>query len=71
MTLAGIGLVIGLAGAFAGGRVLASLLFQVQPSDPMTHIGVAVLLGAVALLASYVAARRACKIDPMAALRQE
>ena len=71
LILAALGLTIGLAAAVAGGRLLASLLFQVQPSDPAILIVVAVLLGVVALLASYVPARRACKIDPMVALRQE
>jgi putative ABC transport system permease protein len=71
LILAGLGLIIGLAAAAAGARMLASLLFQVQPGDPTIYIAVAVLLGVVALIASYVPARRACKIDPLAALRQE
>jgi hypothetical protein len=71
LILAGLGLIIGLAAASAGARMLASLLFQVQPGDPVILIAVAVLLGVVALIASYVPARRAGKIDPMVALRQE
>jgi predicted permease len=71
LILAGLGLIIGLAVAAAGARMLVSLLFQVQPSDPAIHIAVAVLVGLVALIASYVPARRACKIDPVVALRQE
>ena len=71
LTLTGLGLMIGLAAAAAGSRLFASLLFQVQPGDPGVHLAVAALLGVVTLIASYVPARRACKIDPVAALRQE
>jgi putative ABC transport system permease protein len=51
--------------------MLTTMLFQVQPNDPLVYLAVAVLLGWVALVASYVPARRASKIDPLAALRQE
>jgi putative ABC transport system permease protein len=71
LTLAGIGLALGLAAAFASTRLLTSMLFQVKPNDPLVYVVVAVLLGAVALLASYIPARRASKIDPMTALRCE
>jgi ABC-type antimicrobial peptide transport system permease subunit len=71
LTLAGIGLALGLAAAVAGARLLTSILFQVQPNDPLVYLGVAVLLGLITLVASYVPARRASRIDPLAALRQE
>lgn len=71
MTLAGIGLVLGLAGAIAASRLLSSLLFEVKPGDPLTYVGVAVLLGLVALAATYLPARRAARVDPLVALRIE
>ena len=71
MTLATVGLGIGLIGALAGTRVLSSLLFDTTPLDPAPFIGVAVLLALVALLACYIPARRATKVDPMVALRHE
>lgn len=69
--LAGIGLAVGLAGAFAVTRLLGSLLFQVTATDPITYSAVAAILIAVALLASYLPARRASAVDPMVALRWE
>jgi len=71
LALAAIGLALGLAGAFAASRLLTSMLFEVKPNDPVTYAGVAVLLGVVALAASYIPARRAARIDPLVALRQE
>jgi putative ABC transport system permease protein len=71
LTLAGIGLALGLAGAFAGSRLLTTMLFQVKPTDPLVYLAVAILLGVVALVASYIPARRASRIDPVAAIRQE
>jgi len=66
-----LGIMFGLAGALASTRALASLLFGVSPTDPLTFAGVASLFVAVALLACYLPARRATKIDLLAALRHE
>jgi putative ABC transport system permease protein len=66
-----LGIALGLAGALALTRVMVSLLFEVNPTDPATLIGVALLLVAVALLACYIPARRALSIHPMTALRCE
>ena len=71
MVLAVIGLVIGLTASLGLSRVLSSLLFGVTSTDPVTFAGVPVLLATVALLACYIPARRAAKVDPMAALRYE
>ena len=71
LTLTGIGIVLGLAGAAAVTQLLTSMLFNVKATDPLTYLGVVVLLLAVALLASYVPARRAMQVDPMVALRYE
>jgi ABC-type antimicrobial peptide transport system permease subunit len=69
LTLLGVG--IGLAGSFVVARFLASLLFGVGTYDPITFLGVALLLTAVALAASYIPARRAMRVDPIVALRYE
>ncbi len=71
LTLALIGIGVGLIGAWALRRVMSNLLFGVSVTDPLTFISVPALLAGVALLACYLPARRATKIDPMAALRSE
>ena len=69
--LVGLGIAIGVAGAFGLTRLLTTLLYDVQPTDPGTFFGVAALLAGVALLASYVPGRRATRVDPPDALRAE
>ena len=71
MILALTGVAVGLAGAFVLTRLMRSMLFGVRSTDPLTFVGIAALLSLIALLASYVPARRAARIDPMVSLRCE
>jgi putative ABC transport system permease protein len=69
--LTGMGIVLGMAGAAAAGRVMRSLLFDISPTDPVTFASVPLLLGAVALIACALPALRASRIEPLEALRGE
>ena len=71
MILASIGLAIGLTIVFILARFLTSMLYGVSPTDPITFITITFLLAAVALVACYIPARRAARVDPMVALREE
>jgi putative ABC transport system permease protein len=71
MKLSAIGVAIGLAGALALSRLMSKLLFGITPTDTVTFVGVSAILLAVALLACYIPARRATKVDPLVALRYE
>jgi putative ABC transport system permease protein len=71
MTLAGLGIVIGVAGALALSRLLTALLFGVKPYDPMTFVAVALVLAATSMVACWIPAWRATRVDPMLALRYE
>jgi ABC-type antimicrobial peptide transport system permease subunit len=71
MRPASLGVALGLGGAFALSRLMASLLFQVEASDPGTYVGVATLLLVTAFLASWLPARRASKVDPVIAFRTD
>jgi putative ABC transport system permease protein len=71
MRLALAGFAAGILGALAAGRVMASLLHEVKPGDPAILIGTALFLAAIALIACYIPARRAARVDPMVALRYE
>ena len=71
MKLTAAGLVVGLAGAFAAAQAMTSMLFGVAPQDPGTFVSVAVLIAAVAGFATYLPARRAMRIEPIQALREE
>ncbi len=71
MRLAIAGIAIGIGGALGLTRVLRSMLFEIEPTDPATYVGVAIFLTIAALAACYIPARRAVKVDPMVALRHE
>jgi len=71
LMLAGIGVGLGMLGALGVTPVVGSLLYKVAPTDPASFIGVALFLGAVAAVASYIPARRATTVDPIVALRSE
>jgi putative ABC transport system permease protein len=71
MLLVLIGLGIGLASAIGLSRLMKTMLFQVEPTDPFTFAGVSLIFAAAALLACYLPARRALRIDPLRALRAE
>ena len=70
-TIAAAGIAVGIAAAFALTRMISGLLFSVSPGDPTTFAAAALLLGVVALLACYIPARRAVRVDPIKALRNE
>jgi putative ABC transport system permease protein len=65
------GVVVGAGAAFGAGRVIATYLYGVSPGDPITFVSVGVVLMSVSLLACFLPARRATKVDPIVALRYE
>jgi ABC-type antimicrobial peptide transport system permease subunit len=71
LRLAALGMALGLLGSLIGTRLITSMLFEVRPNDPVAYTAVAALLGVVVLVANYIPARRAAKLDPLIALRQE
>ena len=71
LALAGLGMLIGLAGSLALSRLITTLLYGVYPNDPLSFAAIALLLTAVAFLATWLPARRATQVDPLSALRHE
>jgi ABC-type antimicrobial peptide transport system permease subunit len=69
LSLAVVGIVIGIGAAFGLSRLTSKLLFGVSPSDPLTYVGVAGVIAAIALIACMVPARRAMRVDPLTAIR--
>lgn len=70
-SMTGVGLLFGILGAFGLTRLLSSFLYEVKPADPLTVVSVILVLGAVSLVASYLPAWRASRVDPMVSLRHE
>jgi ABC-type antimicrobial peptide transport system permease subunit len=71
MSLTAVGLAVGLALALSLTRIFASMLYQVQPTDPATFLGMTTALAGIAFLASYLPARRAARVDPLRSLKRE
>jgi putative ABC transport system permease protein len=71
MQLALLGIALGLVGTIALSRVLQRLLYETQPTDPLTYLAVSALMASAAFIACWLPARRAAKVDPMVALRTE
>jgi len=71
MALAVTGIVLGLVGSYGLTRLMTTLLFEVKPTDKLTYVSVSVGLILIALIACYIPARRATKIDPLVALKYE
>jgi putative ABC transport system permease protein len=71
MTMAALGIGVGLAGALLVARFMEGLLFGIEPTDPATFVAIVGLLAMMALAATYVPARRAARIDPLVSLRAE
>jgi ABC-type antimicrobial peptide transport system permease subunit len=69
--LLGRGVVLGIPAAYAGSRLISSMLFGLTTTDPLTILGATLLLGGAALLAAFLPARRASRVDPLVALRYE